>query len=350
MSRLSSRGGSAWVRRSTLDSGAAPATITAPCRTLGYDLRLGESSAAAATNTALNTAYAYGVGGVARAVRFHAPESATLTDAYFYCQAQTGSPGALTVELRGMKSANANTPDTAALATTTVTPGGAGQWFKATFASPYTLTAGAPYFVCIGDPAGSGSHCWTITMGGGMLDTDIQSRTVMPGSTTSDGWATNGSALAATPTPAVRIGGVVYGAVYTGTNTTSSNQLKRGLRIGPFPFDAEVCGLRLNTWTSVSGLSIFAEGDGPGDTPLHAISISADDITAAAKQFTPVWLLRDTVYRAVTTYSANSAAPGGLQSLDLTRYTELYDLLLFGGRCRGTIESGGAWADSYTQH
>lgn len=295
----------------------------------------------------LNTAYTFGSAGVCRGYRWCSPVTDYLTDFYLYVNSKTGSPGALTIEVRDVSASSALLPGTL-LTSDTFTPTTTALWYRTAFTTPQLLTQGKHYFIVVGDAAGSAGNFWVILTSG-----------VTASETRDNNWlhvtSTGGFASAGTAGNMAHGGiryrsGLTIGNVVSGSGSPFTAQ-PRGIKVLGTEVDVIIFGAMIASTASVVKFQLFKGDAGPNSTPEFEVTWDATAILVGSTMFPPYRLKAGQVYRAVITSSAASGAPGQWNCNGLAApltYPELAAMTPEMGRIMGTVgTSNNGWTDGY---
>lgn len=299
-------------------------------------------------NLSLNSAFTFNSAGASMGYRFVAPVTSTLTDFYFYVAAFTGTPGTVTVEVRNV-GASGIVPGTTILATQSVTMDTtAARWNKCTFATPASLTQNTEYWVIIYNTTATPASNFPALMAysshtqpeGNANQT--QGGMFRPYSTTTGWTATNNLG---SPICVMKFGdGSVLGNGYSQTKTNyTSNTLERGLKF-TLPFDAKLAGVAIGGGATISGLKIYKGTTAPGGTTIFSATLAPN---AGFAWTNDLLLVRNQLYRAVCTFSANGTGPQYNPMLDYSRFADVQATVFGDGYMSDTIDNGaGGWTDN----
>jgi hypothetical protein len=327
-----------------------PSAVDSSYTTNGFDqcisntAMLGAMQAGSGTTLALSSNYVYATSGNAIAARFMCRKSGYLNNAYVFNRTTTGSPGAITCELRTYSSGAASKPQSTLLASTTATPGASTKWIQFTFSTPYYVVANTVYWIIFGDPAGSAGNSVTLQYLSPIVNVEANQLRFSP-FTTSDGFTTNGtnSATYQMPPFILNISGKPMGVPYTTTGSYSSNTRPKGWKLDGLSGHIKIEGTWTNNISNVSNIQMFSGNVGSSGTPDTS---AAMDINSAGI-FQPAYLcLAGGIYRMVFAFSGSSAGPGYYQVEDSTSYVDILKTTLGNGRIYSSIGDGsGGWTD-----
>lgn len=316
------------------------------CRPTCHYTKIGATALGTPASIALDSNYVHGTGGDAVEVFFVAPETGNLTTVYFYITAVTGTPGNLTVELRN----NSSSKPGATLHASQSVSGDSTGWVTCTFDTPYSVTCGTKYWICIGDADGSASHYASVLWKSGYYDS-LDNYRMFCGYNTTDGNANVTSGYQTIPFVLKFAGGTIVGVPYTvGANDTSDTKT-RGMKITGLTEDLQIIGVILNCNTvNVSGVKIYSGSAAPGDSADYTFT---GDLSNYGMWFSNiVTLKKNTVYRVAFTHSGANSAPGYYQ-IEGTPPDDVKAASVGGsGNFIHTISDGGtpaAWVDTDTK-
>ena len=311
---------------------------------------LGAPSAGGRSPVAITTAYSFGVSGIAAAVRFMPPFTASLNEYYYTIGSSTGTPtGALLIEVREASGGSSTLLPGTLLTSENHTPSGSANTFqKVVFTNPPLLEANKLYFIIIGDPAGNATNyyrVWTAaSISIGIAGSIVNRLGIV---TTTNGYSTNGTLDGGGTLHGFMVfsNGMVIGSPHVGGGTPSSNTLKRGMLIEPLGLDYEIYGVQIGSSTNVSAIEIFAKSQSANNTPLARQTLNDANRNLNNVFFEkPFRMFGDRAYRIVCAYSANSSSPGQINCNTLgtfpTAANNLYD-----DRVMSTIQNGSSWQD-----
>jgi hypothetical protein len=307
---------------------------------------IGALTVSTRTTQALSGVYTFGSAGNCAGYRFVAPTSSTLVDVYFYVSAVAGTGGTVTVELRSYSSSTL--PGATLHATTSVATAAAAKWYKATFGSPFTLTANTSYYLVL--TSNDATNFATIVHRSGPEMPDAFTGPLIA-VTSANGFST-GSNTSKSGTVALAFGdGSVVGNPYTTNASDAANALERGIKIYGLDGPVAVSGLMTvagvaSNWNAVK---IYSGTTAPGGSTVLSQSCGTANTDSGVARFAPTTLAAGTVYRIVFGFSGSSNNPGYYQIEDEATYgAAILDLVTFGGgqMCH-TIDNGaGGWTDS----
>lgn len=295
----------------------------------------------------LNTAFTFGSAGVCRGYRWCSPVTDYLTDFYLLVIGKTGSPGALTLQVRDVSASSALLPGTL-LTSDTFTPTTTAIWYRVSFTTPQLLTQGKHYFIVVGDAAGSAGNFWQILTSGVTNSESRESNWLHVAST--GGFASAGTAGNMAHGGIRYASGLVIGNAVSGSGTPGGTT-PRGIKILGLETDVVIFGAIIATTTSVVKFQLFKGDAGPNSTPEFEVTWDATAILVGSTMFPPYRLKAGQVYRAVVTVSGASSAPGQWNCNSMAiplQYPEMAAMLPEMGRIMGTIgTANNGWTDTY---
>lgn len=298
---------------------------------------------------ALDSNYAFGVGGDAVAYLFYAPTTSDLVTAYFFVTATAGTPGNLTVELRNYNTATL--PNSTVHATQAVSPGTtANKWIACTFATPFECVQGTPYYLVVGDAAGDGTNYATVLSAGVVGVTDY-SYSISDTTVTTNGFGAGTKQNKNAVCVLKFADGTIIGCPYTSGGASASNKLMRGLYVAGMTEQIKIGGITFNGSSTISGLNVFSGATAPAGVADLTVTFSAAESANGYAVFTPFTMQKATIYRWVLTFGSNSTGPGYLSIEDGAGNADVLACGLFGGTMYWTISDGGgtpAWTNDTT--
>lgn len=314
---------------------------------------LGAPSAGGRSAVAFTSAYSFGVGGIASAVRFMPPFTARLNEYYYNIGASTGTPtGPLLIEVReasGVVSASSTVLPGTLLTSENHTPTGSANTFqRVVFTNPPLLETNKLYYIVIGDPAGNATNyyrVWTsASISIGIAGSIVNRLGIV---NTTNGYLTNGTFDGGATLHGFMVfnNGMVIGSPHTGGGTPAANTLKRGMLIEPLGLDYEIYGVQIGGSVNISAIEIFAKSQSANDPPLARQTLNDANKNLNNVFFEkPFRMFGDRAYRIVCAYSAGSSSPGQINCNTLgtfpTAANNLYD-----DRVMSTIQNGSSWQD-----
>lgn len=309
---------------------------------------LGVALQTTAANYKLDSAYTFNSAGDAMAIRFVAPKTVTLTDVYIFCDAITGTPSTMRVELRNY--AGLALPGGTLHASTTASwPASSSKWVKATFGSPYTLTVGETYFLIVADAAG-GAVNYASPLYRGAINANDRLYYLAETVTSANGFFTAGSAASCVPGFVLKFGdGTYWGQPFTDNLNYTSNTRERGFLLTP-DCDMLLKGVVFTQASQINGFKVYPAASAPGGTALATISFGGVAGAAGAALWSPQLLQRGYQYRCVFTFGSASTAPVYWVIEDYASFPEVAGAVTGDGAIQGTIDNGaGGWTDSPDQ-
>lgn len=282
-------------------------------------------AAAGQTTLALDSAYTYNSAGDAVASRLIRRTAATLTSAYVFITAYTGTAANVNDLNFEFRDNGTTKPGSTLHASATVDPASATGWIAFSGLS-YAAAAGVYFYAIVGDADGNGTDFATAlnqtnSMGNGTaLAFDFHA--VVGAYRTTGGWASGITGAGAVGVLATGWSdGSTIGNVFTavGNSTGSTNQ--KGLRIGDLSAPVRCFGMMASaTNPNMSGLNVWRGDTGPAGAPeagYSSTTVMYTHNTTGNEQrgyiFATPPVLHRGPWRLVFTYSASSNLPNRAQ-------------------------------------
>jgi hypothetical protein len=324
-----------------------------------FGFRLGFEDLFASTsigNHQLNSNYSFGVGGDAVSWRYVRAVTKTLDSWFYRINTISGSPGALTVEIR--EDDGAGLPGATVALSTTDTPSGTLGWNEITGLS-VSLTAGTTYWFILGDAAGGVSDNYRVnTITNWQVNRQIPAQFYMA-ATTTNGF-TSITPSANSPVSVLAFSdSTSWGAPIVGSANPTSNTSQRGLYMDGMNVDFDLFGVlvgdtNINTFSEVQ---IWKGVSGPSGTPF---ATSSNELLTTSSNIIGVYftksfprLVANNAHRIVVEWSsANGTTPERLQigTVNGGGSSRLTRAFPGGGKWYWTEESGGVWVDTTDEY
>ena len=323
-----------------------------------FGWQVGGSPAGPAT-TSLNSAYANNSTGNSVATRFALAAAKTLSTVYFWINSFTGTASNvndLNLEVRTEQSLFK--PTTAStVATATLDPLSNTSWVSVSCSA--SLSAGAVYYLIIGDADGNGTDFAIIARGG--TNTSYETFNVLAARTAS--WTSaNGFN---TQSFEDRIGKIIpifsdgtgAGDPFSASANPTNDSNQKGLYIDGLTNSLKVYGIICSGSANITGASIWSGTNGPGsshgtDAQVYSTVGNRWSANVGGAFFSAYTLVANTPYRFVVNGGASSfQAPVRMQlgTVNIGTAGELAGSMPGGGKWYYTKESSGSWSDTTTE-
>lgn len=311
---------------------------------------IGSFSVGGRSATSLNNAYSFGVSGSVAAIRYMPHFTARLTEFWYCTGSKNGTPtGALTIEVREASGGTSALLPATLITSESHTPTADNTFQQVKFTNPPLFEINKIYYIIIGDAAGNATNFYRIWSQTELVTFNNQSSLSKFGTiTTTNGFATNGTAGASHMGFLKFDNGVTIGSVITGGGTSGSNTNKRGYLIEPLGLDCEIYGVQVAAGANISGVEVFAKSQGPNDAPLYRQTMTDANRNLGQVYFDrPFRMLADRAYRVVLTYSANSSNPGQVNAVFAPGSPPREGANMFDDRVFPCLQNANKWDDSH---
>jgi hypothetical protein len=279
---------------------------------------------------ALDSAYTYNTAGDAIGLRVMGWPIASdaLAFVYFFITGFTGTAANvddINLEVRnGISATSSVRPGTTSNATGSVNPASTTGWTRVT-PTAFTPTQGTEVWFVIADADGGAIDFATVLAGitesaAAAINYRSADRLLRQGATHATGFSTAMTVLTGTSGIIVELAsGAVLGLSYTDDLASTSNTLRRGLRMSDgVTEEFKLLGVTFETstaWTTLTGVEVYAAATAPGGTTLASTTTASMASTSAVNAgtgyvfTTPYVVPKATDIRLVFTYGLAATTP-----------------------------------------